>query len=393
MLRIVLTVTYYASFVLLGLYSATLGPTINKLAEHTGSDLATISVLVTAAALGYLGGSLVSGKLYDRFRGQPLIAGSLLLVAAIAATMPLLTSLPLLVAAQLAIGFVAAGIDVGCNTLLVWVHGKRVAPFMNALHLMFGVGGFVAPVLASAILTRTGDVQWSYWAISILALPLALVNALLPSPQPERATPGASGAQTAPLDAQRGLVLALLVAFFFLIVAGEASLFTWAFNYATAHGADDATAAALTSVFWGGFTLGRLIGIPIAARVSPERILAVNTALCVAGIGLLLAGGYAVAWPAVALFGFGMGPLFATAITWAERHITLNGFATGLFLAGASLSSMTIPFLIGRYFESAGPGLLPGTVLPVMLAAFVALFALNRIAQAGRRPLVGVGGL
>lgn len=392
-MRIVLTVTYYASFILLGLYSATLGPTINKLAEHTGSDLATISVLVTAAALGYLGGSLVSGKLYDRLPGQPLIAGSLLLVAAIAAVMPSLTALPLLVAAQLAIGFVAAAIDVGCNTLLVWVHGKRVAPFMNALHLMFGVGGFVAPLLASAVLSRTGDVQWSYWAISIIALPLAAINAFLPSPRPERAATGEAGSGTAPLDGQRGLVLALLVSFFFLIVAGEASLFTWAFNYARAYGADDAAGAALTSVFWGGFTIGRLIGIPIAARVSPERILVVNTALCVAGIALLLAGGYAVAWPAVALFGVGMGPLFATAITWAERQITLNGTATGLFLAGASLSSMTIPFLIGRFFESAGPRLLPATVLPVMLVAFIALFALNRIAEGGRRHLVGVGGL
>jgi FHS family Na+ dependent glucose MFS transporter 1 len=391
--RFIQTATYYGSFILLGLYTAMLGPTINKLAEHTGSDLATISVLVTAAALGYLGGSLVAGRLFDRFRGQPLIAGALALVALVAAIIPTLTSLPLLVAAQLAIGFAAAGIDVGGNTLLVWVHGRRVAPYMNALHLMFGIGGYFAPLLASAVLMRAGDVNWAYWTITLVALPLALVNALLPSPQPERAASGAADAQAAPLDAQRARVLSLLVLFFFLIVAGEASLFTWAFNYAQAFGASDAAAAQLTSAFWGGFTLGRLVGIPIAARVAPHWILFVNTALCVAGIGLMLVGGYPVAQPAVVLFGFGMGPLFATAITWAERHITLSGVATSFFLAGASLSTMTIPFLIGRFFESSGPHLLPATVLPVMLIAFIVLIALNRIAQAGQRRLTEVRGL
>ena len=72
--RIPGTIGYYAAFVALGLASASLGPTLPGLALHTQSRLAQISSLFAARSLGYLVGSLLGGRLYDRIPGHPVMA-------------------------------------------------------------------------------------------------------------------------------------------------------------------------------------------------------------------------------------------------------------------------------------------------------------------------------
>ena len=72
---------YYAAFIALGLFGASMGPTLPYLAQHTGTRLSEISFLFTARAMGYLLGSLISGRLYDRLPGHRVIAGVLLLIA------------------------------------------------------------------------------------------------------------------------------------------------------------------------------------------------------------------------------------------------------------------------------------------------------------------------
>ena len=61
---------YYAGFIVLGLIVAALGPTLPLLAAQTHSSLSQISILFTVNSLGYIGGSLLSGRMYDRYPGQ-----------------------------------------------------------------------------------------------------------------------------------------------------------------------------------------------------------------------------------------------------------------------------------------------------------------------------------
>jgi hypothetical protein len=64
--KIAITATYYAGLLTLGLAVAVIGPSLPRLAAHTGSTLSRISYLFTAYSLGYLLGSLISGRLFDR---------------------------------------------------------------------------------------------------------------------------------------------------------------------------------------------------------------------------------------------------------------------------------------------------------------------------------------
>ena len=104
------TLGYYAAFIALGLIGSLLGPSLTGLAKNTGVHLDQISILFTARSLGYLLGSLLAGRVYDRRPGNKLMAGFLGLIFLMVLLSPLIPLLWLLVVAMLlmGLGFVAA---------------------------------------------------------------------------------------------------------------------------------------------------------------------------------------------------------------------------------------------------------------------------------------------
>lgn len=360
------TIGYYAAFIGLGLVSASLGPTLPGLAEHTRTHLGEISFLFTTRSLGYLGGSLLAGRIYDRMAGHPVMVWALLTMAATMALAPTLPVLWWLAAVLLLLGVAEGTLDVGGNTLLVWVHGSRVGPFMNGLHFFFGVGAFISPIIVAQAVLATGDITWAYWILALLLLPVALWLARLPSP----------AARSGPAGPSRGVenprLVALIALFMILYVGAEVSFGGWIYTYATTlRLADVAAAAYLTSLFWGALTAGRLLAIPVAARLRPRTILLLDLLGCLASVGLILLfpRSSPIIWLGTFGTGFAMASIFPTVISWAERRITLNGNVTSWFFVGASLGAMSFPFLIGQLFDALGPRVTMVTILAVLAVA------------------------
>jgi FHS family Na+ dependent glucose MFS transporter 1 len=104
-------------------------------------------------------------------------------------------------------------------------------------------------------------------------------------------------------------------------------------------------------------TVGRLLGVPLAARFRPSRILLADLLGCLASVSVLLLwpGSQAAAWVAAGGLGFSMASFFPTLIALAERRLTITGRITGWFLAGSSVGGMTLPWLMGQLFEARGP--------------------------------------
>ena len=117
---------------------ASIGPTLDVLADQVGSTLGQIGILFTANSLGYIAGSLASGRAYEKLRGTGVLGGALLSMAALTALIPPAGSLWVLLLLLALIGICIGLIDVGGNTLLIWLFGREVPPHMNVLHLAFG---------------------------------------------------------------------------------------------------------------------------------------------------------------------------------------------------------------------------------------------------------------
>jgi len=373
-------VGYYASLGAVGLASAALGPTLPGLAEQTGVSLGGISLVFVARSVGYLAGSLLVGRLYDRLPGHPIMAAGLGLMAASLGLMPFAPWLWALAGLMAVLGAAEAAVDVGNNTLIVWTYGDAVGPYMNGLHFSFGAGAFLAPLVVAQVLGQGGTIAWAYWALAALTLPPALWLARLPSPGGR-----APAAQAAPTAAAGGVsrygLVALLTACFFFYVGAEMGFGAWVYTYAERMGlADAASAAYLTSAFWGALTAGRLLSIPLAARLRPRTLLAAALSGCLASVGAawLWPGSPALLWAAALGTGFSMATIFPTLMAFASRRLALTGQITSFFFIGGSLGGMFLPWLIGQWVEPAGPRVVLAVIfsgLALDLAAFLALVA------------------
>jgi len=343
---------YYVALGGVGLTSAALGPTLSDLAAQTHSTLSAISVLFAAKSFGYLAGSLLAGRLYDRVRGHPVMALAILATAVSIMAVPFLPWLWLLVVVVTALGVVEATTDVGTNTLVVWAYGDEAGSYMNGLHFAFGVGAFLSPLIVAQIMAQGGGLVWTYWALALLVLPPAFWLARLSSPQSRAA---AQASQTGPVKHR---LVALFVVCFFSYVGAEVSFGSWVFTYANRLGLANATTAAyLTSAFWGALTAGRLLAIPIAARFRPRTIMAMNLAGCLVSVGLALAfpRSALALWISAIGTGLSMASIFPTLMNLAGRRLPLSGQITSLFFVGSSLGAMFWPWLIGQFFEPVGP--------------------------------------
>ena len=370
------TVAYYLAFILLGLMIAAEGPTLLKLAEHTSSALDQISLLFLFGSLGYLLGSYIGGRLYDRVPGHPFMAGVLIFVGITIALIPLASSRGVLFAVALTSGLFKGALDVGCNTLLLWVHNEKVGPFMNGLHAFFGVGAFIAPLIVAQVLSATGDIYWVYWLFAILSFPLAIWIWNLPSPA-SRAVPAHHVSTPLPI-----FPVLIMVLCFVLYVGGEAGYGAWIYTYAfTLNFGTEVTAAYLTSAFWGAFTLGRLFGIWFSTRARPITILILDFAGCILSIGLILLFPQSrfVLWLGTILFGISQASVFPTFLTLGEEPMHVTGTIAGLFLVGAGIGGMILPWLIGQAFVQVGAGAMMAMIFVGIVLNWLMLILFTKV--------------
>jgi MFS transporter, FHS family, Na+ dependent glucose transporter 1 len=368
------TLGYFAAFGGLGMASAALGPSLPGLAQHTRSGMAEISILFVARSSGYLGGSLLGGRLFDRIAGHPVMGAALGLMAATLGVAPLLTGRWPLFTVILILGLAEGAVDVGGNTLLVWSHRDRVGPLMNALHFFFGLGAFLSPLIVARSLLWRGDITPAFWVLALLQLPAALWVLRLPSPASGAAPPGETGGRT------KGRLVALIVLFFFLYTGAEVAFGGWIFSYAVALGlSGDTVAAYLTSAFWGGLTIGRLLSIPLAVRCPPRSLLLADCLGCLASLAVMLLAPHSVAAAFLGTCGAGlcMASIFPSVLALAQERVRITGQVTGWFFVGASAGGMALPWLIGQLFESVGPRVTTVALFIDMAAAFGVLAVLT----------------
>ncbi|MBN1452513.1 MAG: MFS transporter [Anaerolineales bacterium] len=358
--KLLLTAAYYLSFIMLGLLTAAEGPALPGLAKNTSSTLDQISLIFIFGSLGYLLGSLFSGQAYDRLPGHRLMAFTFLLISTCAALIPFMHNLWLLLSVMFVLGLAKSALDVGCNTLLLWVHGEKVGPFMNGLHFFFGLGAFGAPLILARVLLVTNEIWWVFWLFALLSLPIAAWLWNLPG-SPVGTKPQENGNAPFPV-----IPVTLIVLAFLFYVGAEISFGNWIYTYALTLGlGTEVTAAYLTSAFWGTFTVGRLLGVWISSRARAATILFVDLLGCLASLGLILLwpDSAPVLWAGAIGLGLFMASVFPTTLMLAGERMRVTGTMTGWFLAGASIGGMSLPWGIGQAFVRIGAAAMPVLVL------------------------------
>jgi FHS family Na+ dependent glucose MFS transporter 1 len=343
---------------------------------HT--QIGEISLLFAVRPLGYLIGSVQSGLLYDRYRGHPILSAALIACAVLMTLVPLTTLLGLLIVIFLCLGVAEGLLDVGGNTLLVWVHGERVGPYMNGLHFCFGAGALLAPIVVAQVVLGGWPSLWAYWVLAALFVPPVLVLLRFPSPAVQHS------AETDKVVLINYRLVLLIALFFMLYTGAEVGFGGWVFSYAAAlELTDPATAAYLTSAFWGALTAGRLLAIPLAARLRPRTMLLGDLLGCLISVGGMVVWSHSLTalWLGAIGLGLSMASVFPTTLSFAARRMRTTGKVTSWFLVGASVGVTLLPWLIGQLFGTIGPQITMRVILIDLLAACVIFVLLMRTAD------------
>ena len=372
------TTIYFASFIILGMAAAILGPTLPNLADRTGSMLSKISFLFTARSLGYLMGSLSSGRAFDRKPGHVLLFLSLVVMAILFFLIPLITWLWIIVGAFFILGIGEGFIDVGGNVMVVWAHKHKVSSYINGLHFFFGFGALLIPIIVALTLIAFGDVFYSYWILGLLVVPIAGLVLFLPSPESVK-----ESRDLEQVKVNRIIVLMMSI-FFVLYVGAEVSYGGWIFTYATSLGLGSGVSAAyLTSAFWGALTLGRLLMIPIAGRIRPMVVITIALAGCVVSLFLIILNPSSVPilWIGTVVLGLSMGPIFPTMIAFSERRMALTGNIMRWLFVGAGLGGMFLPWFIGQLFETIGQDVAIYVILLDILVTIVVFLGVALVSR------------
>ena len=374
------TFHYYFLFIYLGLSIGINGPTLPALAEQTGIRLGQMGYIFLLGSMGYALGTLLGGRLMDRVAGHPVLGVGQLISAVLILFLPVVPWFWVLLLIVVVKG-VAEGLLNGANTLLVWTHGDKAGPFMNALHFFFGLGAFLAPFIVAKLINIPFGYRWAYWGVGTFGILLGLRMLLLPgSPKPAHTHADENGI---PRQVFYPLVIAAALYLFFYVGA-EITYGGWIFTYATTLKVFSAAGAAyLTSGFWFSFTVGRLISIPIATRFSPRQVIPAAMLGCLVTLGLVvvLPASTALLWAVTIVLGFCMAPLWPMGFTLAGQSIKLTARLSSIILLGDSFGGMFLPWLVGQVIDLSGAQAMVSLVLGSMglnLLAFILVIQLAK---------------
>ncbi|NWI64524.1 MFS4B protein, partial [Todus mexicanus] len=369
-----------------GMSIAVLGPTFPNLAANVNKKVNDIFYIFVGRSLGYLGGSVVGGVLFDCMNAQLLLALSMLGTTVGLYVIPWCRSALLLTVLMSVIGGSMGVLDTGGNVLILNTWGAEAGPHMQALHFSFAAGAFVAPILAkmalggseskdlpavenanqsvlkaaptaSAVSTTStakqhldADFLWSYIVIGTYLLIVSFFFFALYSKGSSAREKSKASVQKSMFAKYHYALISLLFVFFLCYVGAEVTYGSYVFTYAKVFAEmKDSEAAAVNSVFWGAFAACRGLAIFGAACLYPGTMIVLSligsaaSSVCLA----FFADYRASLWIGTAVYGASMATIFPSGISWIEQYTVIQGKAASMFVIGAALGEMCFPAVVG----------------------------------------------
>ena len=281
--------------------------------------------MVSAGAAGYFVSLLIAGEIHQQLSAQKILVGAMASFTAGLAGLAIAPGLAGLVCAGFLNGLANGGIDIGANALIVELNRERLASALNYLHVLFGVGALLGPLIVSAAFAGHVHYWWIFGGGAMACAAIAMGLGITP----------AVPVQTKPIWRQRKrnrnrLLVDALASNHLGAQRRDVHvrrLGTRHRRVAVSLPAHGGSAEPHAGVVRRLAVLARTglrarIGGRIGHRMAIPQFTMLSAALSALAIVILIAaptaGGLAAS--AIFLIGFGYGPIFATAIDCGGRR-------------------------------------------------------------------------
>ncbi len=334
---------------------------------------AIVSLIFITNAVGFISAAPLVQAIEHRFgRARAYVfAESLIAVGYIAIICR--PPFPVVVMSFFLLGFGMA-INLALNNVFCANQAKG-AVLLGFMHGSYGVGGTVAPLMATAMVSRgirwsyfysiplslvligTGFAGWSFWDYE-KDTPVQRLTALERTASRHAIEPGDPSRAQLLKQAIKNRTTLLGALFIFAYQGAEVSISGWIISFLINYrNGNPAQVGYVTAGFWAGITLGRFLLVQPATKIG-ERISVFALVIGAAAFQLLVwllpnVIGNAVA---VSLVGLLLGPVYPCATITFSRHLPRNIQMSSLSLIASMGSSggATAPFLTGLLAQRLG---------------------------------------
>lgn len=373
-MTLLLLLLIYLIFVSLGLPDSMLGSSFPAIAENLSisSDQAGYIGLVVSA--GTIISSIFSEKLISKLGTWAVVSVSILLTAAGLLSFSqvragyewcfYLCAIPL--------GLGAGAIDSALNNYVA-IHYKAI--HMNWLHCSWGIGTSVSPLIISAFINP--DKQSSGWDKGVLVIAciqlgialLSFVSYPLWGKKKENAKTEEEYESVEKKPLYRNPVFYLGVIGFFCYCGLETTTGLWSGNFFYhTWNVDSSKAAAYTSLFYIGITIGRFLSGPLSLKIRQKNMIRIGESILITGLILMiLPFNIWCSIIGVTMCGLGCAPIYPAIVGLTPYRFSrkLSQKAMGMQMAIAYCGNLSLSPLFGLVAKSLGEKyfLLPYVVL------------------------------
>lgn len=339
-----------------------------------------VSLIFLVPFVGYSLAALFNDRLHTLFGQRGIAIIGPLSRAAAYIVMTQHPPYPVLVVFLVSAGFGNGLVDAAWNAYLG--DFASATQILGVLHSFYGLGATLAPLIATALISKAHTPWWIYYYIPMgMSLLEALLGAwafwdvtgpafraYITTVHPPSPSGGSSSGMRAAIKSK---VTWNCAAFLFVYVGMEVSLGGWLVTFMQQVRSTNPFQAGVTATgFWAGLTVGRLVLGFVTPLIGVRRAV---TIYLVSAIGLelvfWLVPSAAVSAVAAALLGCAIGPLFPAAIQVAAMllpkplHVPAIGFAAAVGGGGAA----ALPFAVGALAQAKGVQALEPVVLALLV--------------------------
>lgn len=358
------------AFFIQGMNDSVPGALLPYMERYYGISHAIMSLIFVANACGFIAAGPLCHLLNNRFGRAKVLSACTILNTLAYIALVCQPPFPVVIIAFLLLGFGFATILALDNVFLVNLQGGTA--LLGYMHGMYGVGGTVAPFIATAMVSN--DIRWSYFYT--ISVALSVINTFaffITFREYETETASAQLMTALERSASRAtteekkdvlkkalknrttLLGALLI---FSYQAAEVAISGWVISFLIDYrNGDPKQVGYVTSGFWGGITLGRFILVKpchkLGDRISLVVLIAGTAAFQFMVWFLPNVIGNAVA---VAIIGLLLGPTYPCATGVFSRLLPAHLQITSLGLIGSVGSSggAVGPLLTGALAQKLG---------------------------------------
>jgi fucose permease len=364
----------YSCLLMVGINSGWIGPFLPQISRTTNLPIERVGLIVSAASAGYLISLLIAGEMNQRLGAQKILVGAMALFTAGLAQLAAARGLVGLLSGGFVIGLANGGIDIGANALIAELNRERLASALNYLHVLFGVGALLGPLIVSAAFATPVSYWWVFGGGALACAAIALRLGVMPAIEVRMVAAPADGNGFLKM-LSRPLIWAIS-GVMFLYVGAEIGIGAWLFFYLRTAGAlGPMLASSGVSLYWLGLVCGRAFGGRLGHRIALPLFTTLASAVSAAALAILIAAPTTGAFAAAAVFliGFGYGPVFPNMIAiGAARFSAEVGRMTSIVIAGGALGGIVAPWLMGHAIAQVSAR----ASMEVALAATIAMAAL-----------------